>query len=211
MLRQSSKTRNKIKQTDEASSVFVFSRYFLFTKHAFCVIIRDKQKMKGVFMNQIAFLFGIGAVLFYILGYLQKKRIAIIVMNIISRLLGITQYIMLGAFEGAILDIAAIISSYLAEKKKIPFVRKHPKWFVLGVSLMIVGAGAVTYKNIYSLLPVIGVLIQTGAFWHDDEKKIRIMSFFGAPFWLAYNFISGAYPSCVGEFLSMVSVAVAFI
>lgn len=162
-------------------------------------------------IKYIALAIGILSVVFYVLGYLQKRRAAIILFNIVSRLLGITQYILLGAFEGAILDVSAVISSFLAEKKKHPFVRKNTKWFVIGVSLLIVGAGVLTYKNIYSLLPVIGVLIHTGAFWMDDEKKIRIFSFLGSPFWLVYNFISGAYPSCIGEFLSMVSIVISII
>lgn len=162
-------------------------------------------------VRNIAIVIGIISVIFYVVGYLQKKRAAIIITNMISRLLGITQYFLLGAFEGAILDISAIISSFLAEKKKYSFVRRNTKLFVIGVSLLIIGAGAITYKNVYSILPVIGVLIHTGAFWMDDEKKIRVLSLLGSPFWLVYNYISGAYPSCIGEALSIVSLVVAII
>jgi hypothetical protein len=34
------------------------------------------------------------------------------------------------------------------------------------------------------------------------------VSFLGSPFWLAYNFISGAYGSCIGDILSMVSIGI---
>lgn len=115
----------------------------------------------------------------------------------------------LGAFEGAALDIVGTISSLLAQKKNSPFIKKHLKIFVIGVNLMIVAAGLPLYKNIFSLLPIIGVLLHTGAFWLDDEKKIRIVSLIGSPFWLIYNFVSGAYGSCIGDILSIISLLTA--
>ena len=160
-------------------------------------------------MNYIAFVVGIAAVIIYLLGYQQKKRERIILFNATSRVLYILQYILLSAFEGAVLDVAGVISSVLAQKKDKPFIKKHIKVFVIGVNLFIIAMGMTTYKNIYSLLPIIGVLLHTSAFWITNEKTIRIVSLLGCPFWLAYNFLSGAYGSCIGDVLSIVSLVVA--
>ncbi|MBQ2967308.1 MAG: YgjV family protein [Clostridia bacterium] len=159
-------------------------------------------------MKQMAFVVGVVAVCFYLLGYLQKKRSNIILFNVTSRILYIVQYVLLGAFEGAVLDVAGTVSSLLAQKKNVPVIKKHIRIFILLVNAFIVLAGLMVYENIYSLLPIAGVLLHTGAFWLTDEKKIRIVSFLGSPFWLAYNFLSGAYPSCVGDVLSMVSIGI---
>ena len=166
-------------------------------------------------MEQIAFkiasVVGIVAVCFYLLGYLQKKRSNIILFNVTSRILYIVQYILLGAFEGAVLDVAGTVSSLLAQKKNVPFVAKHLKWFILFVNLCIIGSGLLVYENVYSLLPIAGVLLHTGAFWLSNEKIIRIVSLIGSPFWLVYNFINKAYGSCVGDVLSMVSLGISMI
>ena len=162
-------------------------------------------------MKQAAFFVGIVAVILYFVGYLQKKRGAIIFLNASSRLLYIIQYIMLGAITGAVLDIAGIVSSFLAGLKDKPFIKKHTKLFVVLVSLAIIGAGLLTYKDIFSLLPIAGVLLHTGAFWMDDEKKIRLISLLGSPFWLVYNFVSCAYGSCVGDVLSIVSLGISIV
>ncbi len=159
-------------------------------------------------MKQMAFVVGVVAVCFYLLGYLQKRRSNIILFNVTSRILYIVQYVLLGAFEGAVLDVAGTVSSLLAQKKNVPVIKKHIRIFILLVNAFIVLAGLMVYENIYSLLPIAGVLLHTGAFWLTDEKKIRIVSFLGSPFWLAYNFLSGAYPSCVGDVLSMVSIGI---
>ena len=162
-------------------------------------------------MKLAATITGVVAVIFYLAGYLQKKRKNIILLNVTSRILYIVQYILLSAFEGAALDISGVIASVVAGKKDSYFLKKHLKLFIIGVNLLIIGAGCLVYENIFSILPVIGVLLHTGAFFMDDEKKIRIVSFLGSPFWFAYNFISGAYGSCVGDLLSMVSIAISMI
>lgn len=162
-------------------------------------------------MKKIAFVVGICAVALYFLGYLQKKRSNIIIINATSRLLYIIQYVLLGAFEGAVLDVAGIISSVLAQKKDKPFIKKYFKLTVVFVNLLIVTMGLVLFEDYYSLLPIAGVLLHTGAFWMDNEKNIRRVSFLGSPFWLVYNFVKGAYGSCVGDVLSMISIGISMV
>lgn len=159
-------------------------------------------------MNKLAFVIGLVAVTFYLLGYLQKKRRNIIIFNATSRILYIIQYILLSAFEGAVLDVAGVVSSFFAQKKDAPFIKKRFKMFFIASNLFIVAMGLLLYKNIFSILPIIGVVLHTSAFWIDDEKTIRRVSMLGSPFWFIYNFVSGAYGSCIGDFLSMVSIAI---
>ena len=162
-------------------------------------------------MEKIAFVVGIVAVILYLLSYQQKKRNMIILFNATSRLLYIIQYILLFAFEGAVLDVAGIISSFLAQKKDSPFIKKHLKAFIIGVNLLIVAMGLSLYKNVYSLLLIIGVIFHTAALWIDDEKRIRQVSLLGSPFWFVYNFVSGAYGSFIGDLLSIISIVIAML
>ena len=162
-------------------------------------------------MNYSALAVGIIAVILYFVGYLQKRRKHIIIFNATSRVMYILQYLILGAFEGAVLDIAGILSSLLAQKKNTRFIKKHIRLVFTAVNLIIVAMGLLIYENLYSLLPIIGVLLHTGAFWIDDEKTIRRVSFLGSPFWLVYNLVSGAYGSCIGDILSMVSIGISIV
>lgn len=162
-------------------------------------------------MTKIAFIVGIFAVCLYLLGYLQKKRKNIIILNLSSRLLYIVQYILLGAFEGALLDVCGSASSVLAQNKDRGIIKKHLIPFFIGVNLAIVAIGLSLYVNVFSLFPIIGVLFHTSAFWINDEKWIRRVSLLGCPFWLIYNFASEAYGSCIGDVLSMVSIGIAMI
>ena len=155
---------------------------------------------------------GFLAVVAFLLSYLQKTRRNIILLNTTSRLLYIIQYILLGAFSGAILDVLGAASSILAGKKDAPFIKKHTKIVLTAMNSLIVIAGvtiAVLNKSAIDLLPIAGVLLHTSAFWISREKIIRRVSLLGSPFWFVYNLVSRAYGSAVGDLLSMLSIGIA--
>ena len=157
---------------------------------------------------------GLAAVCLFLLSYQQKTRRGIIAMNATSRGLYILQYLLLGAYSGAVLDVLGTLSSVLAAKKGTSFIRRHRVLVLATVNLAIVAAGvtvAVLCRNPWDLLPIGGVLLHTVAFWISDERIIRRVSLLGSPFWLAYNLISRAYGSAIGDFLSIVSILTAMV
>ncbi len=159
----------------------------------------------------LAQIVGIVAVATFILSYQLKKRKSIILVNGISSVLYVLQYAMLGAFEGATLDILSTISTFAAHNKDKGFISKHTKLVIVLINLLMLISGLALYKNIYSLCPVFGAILQTSAFWISDERKIRIVSFLGAPFWLVYNLVSMAYGSAIGSMLSIISIGTAIL
>lgn len=154
---------------------------------------------------------GIAAVVAFLASYQMKHRRGIILLNVVSRALYILQYLLLGAISGAVLDILGAIASILASKKDAPFIKKHIRAVILTVDLAIVAVGIALYENVFSLLPIAGVLLHTGAFWLSNERIIRRVSLLGSPFWLVYNFVSRAYGSAAGDLLTMVSIVTAMI
>lgn len=154
---------------------------------------------------------GLLAVVTFLLSYQQKKRRGIIIFNTVSRALYILQYILLGAYSGALLDVLGALSSIVATKKETPFIKKHFKAVLIGINSVIVVAGLLIYKTPLDLLPILGVVLHTGAFWIDDEKIIRRVSLAGSPFWFIYNLLSRAYFSALGDILTMASIIIAMI
>jgi hypothetical protein len=154
---------------------------------------------------------GLLAVVTFLASYQQKRRRGIILLNTVSRCLYILQYILLGAFAGAALDVLGAVASVVAAKSGTGFFRRHRLFVILLLDTAMVAAGLLLYEDIYSLLPVAGVLLHTGAFWLTDEKKIRRVSLAGSPFWFVYNLHSQAYFSAVGDILTMISILVAML
>lgn len=160
-------------------------------------------------MQTAAFITGLCAVAFCLLCYQFRKRKAIIACNVISRVLYVLQYVMLLAFEGAAMDLSAIPASMLAARKHSPFIAKHKVLFWAAGNAVVIFIGLIFWKNIISLLPVIGVLFEINALWMTKEKHIRLVSLASVPFWMSYNLLCGAYGSVIGNVLMIVSILMA--
>lgn len=160
-------------------------------------------------MELAAQIIGLFAVAAYLLSYQQKKRNNIIIWNATSRILYIIQYMMLGAFSGAALDVLGTVSSVAAQNKDKEFIKKHTLATVIGINVLIVAAGLMLTKSIFDIFPIVGVILHTSAFWITNEKIIRRVSLLGCPFWLVYNLVSGAYGSAIGDALTIVSIGTA--
>lgn len=160
-------------------------------------------------METLALIVGLAAVFFFLLSYQFPKRKAIIACNVTSRVLYILQYLLLFAFEGAAMDLSAIPSSVFAARKHTPFVEKHRVAIVLGVNAFIVVIGVLFWRNWLSLVPVVGVLLETNALWMTKERDIRWLSLAALPFWLFYNLSCGAYGAALGNVLVIGSIVLA--
>lgn len=147
----------------------------------------------GEDMEKIAFVIGLLAVAFFVLSYLQKRRGIILATNLTSRVLYVVQYLLLGAFEGAVLDVLGAASGAVANADERELIKKNKRVIFIGINAVIIVAGILLYQNIFSLFPLVGILLQTDALWLKKEKYIRIVSMLGCPFWFTYNFVSGAY------------------
>ena len=157
-------------------------------------------------MKIAALIVGLAAVFLYLLSYQFPKRKAIIVCNVVSRVLYVLQYLLLFAFEGAVMDVSAIPSSVLAARKHTPFVEKHKHAVLLAVNAFIILLGILVWQDSLSWVPVAGVLLETNAMWFTREKHIRLFSLSCLPFWLFYNVRCGAYGSALGNVLAAVSL-----
>lgn len=165
-------------------------------------------------MKVVAQIIGLLAVTTFLFSYQQKKRKYIIAFNTVSRCLYILQYVLLGAFSGAVLDVLGALSSVIAGQKHRRTIEKHAKALLILIDIIIVGVGgsiAITERNWLDVFPIIGVLLHTSAFWMTDEKKIRWVSLLGSPFWLVYNYLSQAYGSALGDGLTICSIIIAMI
>jgi hypothetical protein len=163
------------------------------------------------FRDIAALIVGLSAVACFLLSYLQSKRRRIVALNLTSRILYVAQYLILGAWEGAALDVIGAVSAALAQNRDKGWLRKWATHVFVAVNVALIAVGLLLYRNIFSLLPLLGVLLQTDALWLKKEKHIRILSIIGCPFWFAYNFQSGAYGSCAGDFLACVSLCISLV
>ena len=158
----------------------------------------------------VPLLVGITATALFLLSYQQRSRRRIIIVNTVSRMLYVLQYCLLGAFSGAALDVLGAVISVVAERRgRRGFVYRHRMTLLVLLDLSVIALGLLLYENLFSLLPILGVLLHTGAFWIENERIIRRISLLGSPCWLGYNLSCRAYGSALGDLLTIGSILVA--
>ena len=157
---------------------------------------------------------GLCAVGLYLLSYQLKKRTHIVWVTCVSNALYVTQYLMLGAFSGAVMDFMSTVSSFFAGKKNSPRLKPFAKQIATVNILMIIAVGlaiACIRRNPLELLPIAGAVFQTVGLWCEDEQKIRRFGLLCSPFWFVYNFMSRAYGASLGSVLAIVSALTALL
>ena len=162
----------------------------------------------------ISQIIGVLAVALYLLSFQLKKRRQIVWATCLSNAFYVTQYILLGAFSGAVMDFLSTVCSFFAGKKNSPFFNRYSKWIaVLNLGLIsVVGLIiAVTQRDPVELIPIAGALFQAGGLWFEDEQTIRKFGLASAPFWLIYNYISQAYGAALGSVLAICSSIIAMV
>ena len=162
----------------------------------------------------ISQIIGLAAVGLYLLSYQLKKRKHIVWATCISNAFYVLQYVLLGAFSGAVMDALSTVGSFFAGKKHAPHFEKYTKLIAAANLIVITVAGlfiAIAQHDPIELLPILGAVFQTGGLWCEDEQTIRKFGLCSAPFWLIYNFLSQAYGAALGSVLAIVSVVTAMI
>lgn len=157
---------------------------------------------------------GFAAVGLYLLSYQLRKRKHIVWVTCISNALYVLQYILLGAFSGAVMDVMSTVSSFFAAKKTDKPFNRFPRILAWSNMLIIAVVGLVSaylQREWIELLPIAGALFQTGGLWCDNQQTIRKLGLCSAPFWLVYNYISHAYGPALGSLIAIISIIVSLI
>lgn len=157
----------------------------------------------------LAQIIGFAGVGLFFLSYQLKKRAHIIWVTFISNTFYVLQYLLLGAFSGATMDVLSSIASFVAVKKESPKIKKHATLYAIASVLVITAVGlviAALRKDLIELLPIAGTVFFVISLWCDDEQNIRRFGLLSAPFWLVYNFISRAYGAAFGSLLAIISI-----
>lgn len=157
---------------------------------------------------------GFAAVGLYLLSYQLRKRKHIVWVTCISNALYVLQYILLGAFSGAVMDVMSTVSSFFAAKKTDKPFNRFPRILAWSNMIIIAVVGLVSaylQREWIEILPIAGALFQTGGLWCDNEQTIRKLGLCSAPFWLVYNYISHAYGPALGSLIAIISIIVSLI
>lgn len=162
-------------------------------------------------MEYIPHIIGSFGVLAFVISYLHHTRKGILAFSILARTLFVIQYIMISAFEGAMMNGVGIICAVLADNKEREALKNKLMFLLIGAWILTAATGVMVWESAISIIPIIAMLLQNSALFMTKPKMIRILCLAGIPFWLTYNLISGAYSAVVSDILSAASMITAMI
>ncbi|MFA6730663.1 MAG: YgjV family protein [Eubacteriales bacterium] len=161
------------------------------------------------------FVQGIGffgtAVMF--ISYQMPKKSKILLFQILAAAAFSLHFALLagysGSYTGMVMNIIALARCVLFYFENKPFFK--PKTFTALILTAIFIVGGVTYKNIFSIFPILGMTISTLCLNIKKEKWFRIFNLPGSPLWMTYNIYSRSFPGILGEIINMSSLIIAII
>lgn len=158
----------------------------------------------------LSLVFGMFAIMFWLFSVQKKEKKDILSFQLIANILYAMQYIFLGAFSAASMNITSALrcgTFYMYESKK----EEIPRYLLIIFILIILICGFLTYNGFLSLIPIIITIFYTYSAWKKNTNWIRYVFIFAALVWIYYNLSTGAYISVVGNILEIISGVISLV
>ncbi len=136
------------------------------------------------------------------ISYFSKRKDTYLGVQFVVNILYGTQYLLLGAFSGAISNAVSLIK-YIVFYRNAKQSKKNPTWQAIFFCLLSVGLGCLAINGWYTLVPIITSLIFTFAIWQDNPIVLRIIVIVCNALWIVFNLSVGAYVSAAYSFIEL--------
>lgn len=150
------------------------------------------------------------ATLLLLFSFQQKTHKKIVLMQAASGVLFGIQYMLLGAYEGMICNyigaVRSIAYSFRGKSKIVDSI-----FCPIVFAIVFVISGIITYKNIFSLLPIVAMFIASFVLWSPKTQQLRALTMPTSAMWLVYNAVSHSYVAVLTEVLNLISIIIALI
>lgn len=151
--------------------------------------------------------FGIVGLILCVIPFQFKKHKQIVLCKMISEISFAVQYILMGAYTGALVDMVSGLRNFLFYK----FVEKKRSTTPLIVlfSAIVIILGIISWNGVMSLLPVVAKILTTISYGMKNEKLLRYITLPSCIFWILYNSMVGGWEALIGDFLALCSILIA--
>ncbi len=158
----------------------------------------------------VAQIIGFVAMTLIVLSFQQKSRKGILIMQLVAEIFWVLHFGLIGAYTGMALNMLGVVRCYVyanretkkwANSEAIPYI-----FFALSIVV-----GILSWKNMYSLLPMAAVCITSFVLWSNKAHIIRYFSYPGCICWLIFNMVSGSYAGIATEVFNLSSITVGII
>lgn len=159
-------------------------------------------------MNQLVIqAIGFIGLLFVVLSFQKNTRSSILLYLVLAQIFFTLHFSLLGAWTGAAMNGLAAIRTFTFYKRDVFPILKNVLWMYVFMAVFI-AAGFLTWQAWYSALPMIAMVTDTFAVWHERPTHIRMYSIIQRPFWFSYNTLVKSYAGMTTEIFVFLSILV---
>ena len=148
---------------------------------------------------------GLMATLLVGLTYIKNSRQKMLWIQFSSSVLFALHYWFLGAVTGALLSLLVAFRCII--------YLKWEKNYLLVIAFMVtfIISGIVTWKNCYSILPTIGSVLFSLAFWVKSPRNIRLLSILPSCLWGIYGILTGSWGGIATEIVCLFTITYGYV
>lgn len=153
--------------------------------------------------------FGIVAIILGFLTYQMKSKKGLLIIQLLTCMVFVVHYFLIGAIPACALNFVATLRNfvYYHKDKKIFSSKYYPYIFALIMAFM----GVLSWQNIYSLLVIAGLVINTICVSFKDPQFVRKSILVSSPLVLVYDVIAFSIGGIVYESVVIVSSIIGII
>lgn len=159
---------------------------------------------------------GIIGLLFAVISFQKNSSKGILLFQILASTAFILHFLLIGAYTGSALNFIGVVRNllfyYIGSRRRNKSENHANKklWLYLFIVIYII-AGSLTYKNFYSIFPIVGTIFSTVSLWIKNPKYIRLVMLPSSPCWMIYNFVNMSIAGVMTELFVMSSLIVAML
>ncbi len=142
-----------------------------------------------------------------IIAFQFKKHKQIVLCKMSSELTFALQYILLGAWTGAVLDFISVIRNLLFLRLVKKGRSTTPVIIIFG--LFVIATGFFTYDGIFSLMPIGSKLLTTVSYGMKNEKWLRLITLPSCVLWIIYNVSVCSIAAVLTDSITLISLLIA--
>jgi len=139
--------------------------------------------------------------------YFVNDKVKVLIFCLLYCIFYGTHYLLLGAITGFLVTLVSLIRNiifYINSKKN----KQNSKVLLIILIIFALISGLFSYKNIFSLLPIIASIISTYSVWQDDIKKYKYLALPVGVCYLGYAISINSYASIITETILLITVIV---
>lgn len=156
----------------------------------------------------IAQIIGFIAFTISLIAYHRNKKEEIFKTMMVANILDIIHYLLLSAYSGCITKVIALIrNKIIIVKEKNKKLNNIIVLIILFIAYLI--SGILTYKNIYSVLPILAAMIYLYFVWNGNELKVKKVACYCYFLWLVYNIFVFSIAGILSNVISIISAFIA--